>query len=107
MKIDKIWMDGSLVDFADAKVHVLSHVIHYGSGVFEGVRLYEVGNRSAIFRLNDHTKRLIDSAAIYKMKVAYSVEEINAAIIETLKVNQLKSAYIRPLVYRGFKELGP
>ncbi len=99
-------MNGKLVDFHDATVHVLSHVIHYGSGVFEGIRLYRVGEKSAIFRLDDHTKRLIDSARIYKMEVPYSQKEINEAIITTLKENDLTTAYIRPLVYRGFKELG-
>ena len=106
MKVGKIWMDGELVASNEAKIHVLSHVIHYGSGVFEGIRLYDVGSKSAIFRLSDHTKRLIDSASIYKMKVPYSLKEINEAIIETLRANQLKTAYIRPLVYRGFKDLG-
>ncbi len=107
MQINKIWMDGELIKAEDAKIHILSHVIHYGSGIFEGIRLYDLNNgKSGIFRLPDHTKRLIESASIYKMRVPYSQKEIDEAIILTLKENNLNSAYIRPLVYRGYKELG-
>ena len=103
----KIWMNGELVDFADAKIHVLSHVIHYGSGVFEGLRCYD--NRRigpAIFRLKDHTHRLFNSAKVLRMEIPYSEEEINEAIKATLQANGLRSAYIRPLVYRGMGTLG-
>ncbi|BBM89239.1 branched-chain-amino-acid aminotransferase [Spirochaetota bacterium] len=105
-RADKIWMDGNLVDWEASKIHVLSHVVHYGSGVFEGVRLYEVGDRSAVFRLHEHTRRLFESAKTYRMTIPYSETEINEAILETLRVNKLRHAYIRPLVYRGFGELG-
>ncbi len=105
-KADKIWMDGKLVAWEAAKIHVLAHVVHYGSGVFEGVRLYRVGERSAIFRLQEHTRRLLQSARTYRMEPAYNAEQLNAAIVETLRVNHLKSAYIRPLIYRGYEQLG-
>jgi branched-chain amino acid aminotransferase, group I len=104
---EKIWMNGELVSFADARIHVLAHVVHYGSGVFEGLRCYE--NRRlgpAVFRLGDHTRRLFNSAKVLRMEIPYSEEEINAAVLETLRVNGLKSAYIRPLVYRGMGSLG-
>ncbi|MCG6963758.1 MAG: branched-chain amino acid transaminase [Acidobacteria bacterium] len=103
----KIWMNGELVDFADAKIHVLAHVIHYGSGVFEGLRCYDnkrVG--PAVFRLADHTKRLLKSAKVLRMEVPYSAEQLDDAVMQTLRVNELKSAYIRPLVYRGLGTLG-
>lgn len=106
-KADKIWMDGQLIDWDKAQIHVLSHVVHYGSGVFEGIRLYKQENgKSAIFRLEDHTKRIFDSAKIYEMQIPYSVKEINQAIIDTLNANQLKEAYIRPLVFRGYGSIG-
>ncbi len=101
-----IWMDGKFVSWDDAKIHILSHVIHYGSGVFEGLRCYKTPKGSAIFRLHDHTKRLFHSAKIYRMEVPYTEEEINNAIIETIKKNELEDCYIRPLVYRGYNELG-
>ncbi len=103
----KIWMNGRLVDFEDAKIHVLAHVVHYGSGVFEGLRCYE--NRRlgpAVFRLADHTRRLFNSAKVLRMEVPYSQEEVNAAVLEVLRANELTSAYIRPLVYRGLGSLG-
>lgn len=105
-KADKIWMDGKFVNWEDAKIHVLSHVIHYGSGVFEGIRCYKTKTGSAIFRLDDHVHRLYDSARIFRMLPAISKEEMKKAIIETVKVNKLEEAYIRPLIYRGFNELG-
>lgn len=106
IQADKIWLDGQLVDFSEAKIHILSHVVHYGTGAFEGIRLYEVGDKSAIFRLDEHTRRLYDTCKIYRMPVPYTPEELNQAIVETLHANKLKSAYIRPLIYRGFAELG-
>ncbi|MDD5065664.1 MAG: branched-chain-amino-acid transaminase [bacterium] len=106
-KADKIFMDGKFVDWNDAKIHVLSHVIHYGSGVFEGIRCYKTKNGSAIFRLEDHVRRLYDSARIFRMiPPGFSPEEMKKAIIETVRVNKLDEAYIRPLIYRGFHELG-
>ncbi|OQY09024.1 MAG: branched chain amino acid aminotransferase [Fusobacteriia bacterium 4572_132] len=103
---DKIWMNGKFVDWKDANVHVLSHVLHYGSGFFEGIRYYKTKNGSAIFRLEEHIDRLYDSAKIYRTEIPYSKEEFIKALIETLKINKLESAYIRPLVYRGYKEMG-
>lgn len=108
---EKIWMDGEMVDWHQAKVHVLAHVLHYGSGVFEGIRMYKLtsgpnAGKSAVFRLNDHTVRLINSAKIYEMSVPYSIEDINHAICDTLRVNHLESAYIRPLIFRGYGSIG-
>ena len=102
----KIWMDGELVDWKDAKIHVLSHVVHYGSAVFEGIRCYNNKKGSAVFRLNDHVKRLFNSAKIYKMPIPYTQEEIANAIKDIIKINNLKSCYVRPITYRGYGELG-
>ena len=102
----KIWMNGELVDIQDAKVNVLSHVVHYGSSVFEGIRCYETENGPAVFRLEEHMQRLIDSAKIYNMDLGYTKEELIQAVIDTIKANNLKSCYIRPISYRGFYELG-
>jgi branched-chain amino acid aminotransferase len=105
-KVEKIWMNGKLVNWDDAKVHVLSHVIHYGSSVFEGARCYNTKKGPAIFRLKEHTQRLFDSAKIYRMKIPYSEEEINQAIIDLIKTSKLDQCYIRPVVYRGYEQLG-
>ncbi len=102
----KIWMDGEFVALKDAKINILSHVIHYGTSVFEGIRCYETEKGPAVFRLEEHMQRLIDSAKIYKMEIPYTKEELMDAVIETIKVNNLKSCYIRPITYRGFGELG-
>ena len=102
----KIWMDGEFVDWKEAKIHVLSHVVHYGSSVFEGIRCYENQNGSAIFRLKEHVDRLFDSAKIYNMPIPFEKEEIANAIKETITINNLKSCYIRPVTFRGYKELG-
>ncbi|MEJ5166241.1 MAG: branched-chain amino acid transaminase [Thermoanaerobaculia bacterium] len=102
----KIWMNGKFVDFEDAKIHVLSHVVHYGSSVFEGDRCYKTPKGPMIFRLMDHIERLFNSAKIYRMQIPFSKEEIFSACIETVKVNGLKDCYIRPVVYRGFESLG-
>jgi branched-chain amino acid aminotransferase len=105
-KCSKIWMNGKLVDWDDAKIHVLSHVVHYGSSLFEGARCYRTPKGPAIFRLHDHTKRLFDSSKIYRMEIPFAPEEISRAIIELIKVNKLDECYIRPLVYRGYETLG-
>ncbi len=105
-KADKIWFDGKLVDWDKAQIHVLSHALHYGSAAFEGIRLYQVGNRSAVFRLQDHTRRLLESCKIYRIFSPYSFDELNTAIIQTLLANKLTAAYIRPIIFRGFGELG-
>lgn len=106
-EVKKIWMNGKLVDFADAKVHVLTHALHYGSGLFEGIRSYVTKDRGpAIFRLDEHTRRLFDSCKIYRMEIPFSFEEIRQACIETVSANEFEDCYLRPLVYRGFHSLG-
>jgi branched-chain amino acid aminotransferase len=104
--VEKIWMNGKFVDWADAKVHVLSHVIHYGSSFFEGIRCYNTKAGSAVFRLDEHTKRLINSAKIFRAEIPYSFDEINQAIIDTICINNLEACYIRPIAYRGFDDIG-
>ena len=105
-KSDTIWMNGQLVPWDDAKIHVGSHVIHYGSAVFEGVRCYATPEGPAVFRLDAHTDRLYNSAKIYRMDVPYSEAEMSQAILETISANQLDACYIRPIVYRGYGQLG-
>lgn len=102
----KIWMDGQMVDWRDAKVHVLTHTLHYGCGAFEGVRAYEADGGTAIFRLDAHTRRLFNSAKILRMKIPFSEDQINAAQKEVVRANGLKSCYIRPLVWLGSEKLG-
>ncbi len=102
----KVWMDGRMVDFADARVHVLGHTLHYGVGVFEGIRGYSTSHGPAIFRLKEHVDRLVASARIYHMPIPYSPAEIARAIIETQAANDILPSYIRPLVYRGEPGLG-
>ncbi len=106
MKADKIWMDGKMVDWDKAQVHVCTHALHYGSGVFEGIRAYETEKGTAVFRLKEHIDRLYNSAKILKMEIPYPKEEFKQAVKNTIKENNLKSCYIRPLVYRGFEQLG-
>jgi branched-chain amino acid aminotransferase len=106
-EVKKIWMNGRLVDFADAKIHVLTHAIHYGSGLFEGIRCYNTKNSGpAIFRLKEHTRRLYDSCKIYRMEVPFTPEEFMQACLETVAANDFDDCYLRPLVYRGFHSLG-
>ncbi len=106
-KAEKIWFDGKLVNWDDAQVHVLTHTLHYGAGVFEGIRAYCcVDGKSAVFRLKDHVVRLFDSAKIIGIKIPFTIDEIVDAIIETLKVNGLKEGYIRPLVFIGDGAMG-
>ena len=102
----KIWMDGELVEWRDAKIHVLTHTLHYGCGVFEGVRAYETAQGPAIFRLAEHTERLFNSAKILRMKIPFSQDQINAAQREIIRVNGLKSGYIRPLAWLGSEKMG-
>jgi branched-chain amino acid aminotransferase len=102
----KIWMNGTLVDWADAKIHVASHVVHYGSAVFEGARCYETPRGSACFRLDAHLNRLFDSAKIYRMDMSLSYEDLRQAVMDTIKANEFKACYIRPIVYRGYHTLG-
>ena len=101
-----IWYDGKLVPWRDANTHVLTHTLHYGMGVFEGVRCYNTVDGPAIFRLRDHTNRLFNSAAIYQMKIPFTREEIEAAQIACVRENKLESCYIRPIVFYGSNALG-
>lgn len=102
-----IWMDGEFVPWKDAKIHVLSHVIHYGSGVFEGIRCYATDKGPEIFRLKDHLIRLKNSAKMYRMELPFSIEDLRKATKELIKINELESAYIRPVVYRGYGTIHP
>lgn len=95
-----------MVDWKDATIHVMSHVIHYGSAVFEGIRCYDTAKGPAIFRLKEHTRRLFDSAKIYRMEIPFSQDVINKATVETVRINDLSSAYIRPIAFRGYDSLG-
>lgn len=104
--VAKIWINGKLIDWADAKIHVLSHVVHYGSSWFEGIRCYETKKGSAIFRLDKHLERLYDSTKIYHAQIPYTRAELESAILETIQVNKMKSCYIRPIVYRGYGDVG-
>lgn len=101
-----IWMDGALVDWRDAKVHVLTHSLHYGSGAFEGIRAYDTETGPAVFRLEDHLKRFERSGKILNMKVPYTVEELTAAHLEVVRANKLNATYLRPLLYYGTEKLG-
>ena len=102
----KVWMNGSLIEWADAKIHIASHVIHYGSGVFEGARCYATPRGSACFRLDAHMRRLYDSAKIYRMEPTIAQGPLTDAVLETIKANGFKACYIRPIVYRGYHALG-
>lgn len=105
-KTEKIWMDGKFVDWDNATVHILTHTLHYGLGVFEGIRCYETKKGPAIFRLGEHIDRLFNSARIFLMDIQYPKEEIKDAIIKTIKVNKIRECYIRPLVYIGYGAMG-
>ncbi|NLV73369.1 MAG: branched-chain amino acid transaminase [Chloroflexi bacterium] len=103
---DYIWMDGEFVLWADAQVHVLSHALHYGTSVFEGIRCYETPAGPAVFSLDAHTQRLLNSCKVYRMELPYTKEQVNRAIADTILKNKLPSCYIRPLAFRGFGQLG-
>jgi len=105
-EMDTIWMDGALVPWADAKIHVLTHALHYGSGVFEGIRAYKTDRGAAVLRLTEHLKRLTRSAKLYYMPVPYTVEQLYDATFEVLESNKLDAGYIRPLIFRGYGEMG-
>jgi branched-chain amino acid aminotransferase len=102
----KIWMNGKLVEWKDATIHIASHVIHYGSGVFEGARCYATPKGSACFRLDEHMQRLMNSAKIYRMAYPLDLGGWRDAVLQTIRVNEMKACYIRPLVYRGYETLG-
>ncbi|MEM3061129.1 MAG: branched-chain-amino-acid transaminase [Candidatus Bathyarchaeia archaeon] len=99
-------MNGRFVNWNEAKVHVLTHALHYGTGVFEGIRCYETKYGSAVFRLSDHMKRLFNSAKVYLIKIPYSIDELCEAVKETIRVNKLKECYIRPIAFFGYGDMG-
>jgi branched-chain amino acid aminotransferase len=105
-KVDTIWMNGKLVSWDDAKIHVLSHVIHYGSSWFEGIRCYDTAKGPAIFRLDRHIRRLFDSTKIYRTEIPYTEAQVEEAILGTIRANKMKACYIRPIVYRGYGDVG-
>ncbi len=105
-KMDYIWFNGELVAWDKATIHVLSHVVHYGTSFFEGIRCYETPKGTAIFRLTPHMRRLVDSAKIYRTEIPYSLDQMVAAVKETVQANKLRAGYIRPVVYRGYGEIG-
>ena len=105
-KTSKIWHNGNLIPWEDATLHVMSHVIHYGSSVFEGIRCYAQPQGSAIFRLPEHMQRLLDSAKIYRMELPYSLDELCAAVVDLIEANGIAPCYIRPIVLRGYGEIG-
>lgn len=104
--VNKIWQDGKFIDWDEAKVHVLAHALHYGSGVFEGVRFYKTPKKSAVFRLKEHIERLFYSAGIIKMTIPFTPEEIMSAILENIRLNGIESGYIRPLAIYGYGKMG-
>ncbi len=103
---EKIWMNGSFVKWDDAKVHILTHSMHYGTAVFEGIRCYKTANGSAVFRLHEHVDRLFDSAHICQMDIPHTRKAVNEAILETIRVNKIDACYIRPLAYLGYGAMG-
>ena len=105
-EVGKIWMNGKLVPFKDAKVHVLTHALHYSTAVFEGIRCYNTPNGSAIFRLPEHIDRFFNSSKLYGMKIRYTKKQIIDAIIKTVKTSGLKECYIRPIAYYGYGTMG-
>ncbi len=105
-ELKKIWMDGKLVDWKEAKIHVLTHTLHYGGGVFEGIRAYKTEKGPAVFRLPEHIKRLFYSASCLEMEIPFSEEEIKQAVLDTIKINEIEECYIRPLVFFGYGKMG-
>ncbi|MCC6396478.1 MAG: branched-chain amino acid transaminase [Bacteroidetes bacterium] len=105
-KVEKIWMNGSLVGWDEARIHVLSHVVHYGTSWFEGIRCYDTAKGPAIFRLDKHIARLFDSLKIYRTELPYTEAQVESAILETIRANKMRACYIRPVVYRGYGEVG-
>ena len=103
---DKIWFDGELIPWEQATIHIASHVLHYGSSVFEGIRAYDTTNGTAIFCLGQHIDRLYNSCKIFRMEIPYAKEQLKQAIVETVKTNHDRACYIRPLVFRGYGSLG-
>ncbi|MEM3737453.1 MAG: branched-chain amino acid transaminase [Candidatus Bathyarchaeia archaeon] len=106
IEMDYIWLNGRLVPWKDAKIHVLTHALHYGSGVFEGIRCYDTSEGPAVFRLDDHLKRLWNSAAAFFMKIPYTIGELHEAVVSLIRANKLHECYIRPIAYFGYSEMG-
>jgi branched-chain amino acid aminotransferase len=104
--VDKVWMNGEMVAWEDANVHILTHALHYGSGVFEGIRCYETAKGPAVFRLRDHLERMERSAKILMMEIPFSVDELLNATFDLITANELRSCYVRPIAYRAFGEMG-
>jgi branched-chain amino acid aminotransferase len=104
--LSKIWMDGKMVDWDDAKIHVLTHGLHYGMAVFEGIRAFQTPNGSAIFRLDEHVERFLNSAKIYQMDLGYSAKELSKACLDFVRVNHMKEVYIRPIAFTSYGEMG-
>lgn len=102
----KIWIDGSLVNWDEAKIHILTHSLHYGTGVFEGIRCYKTINGQAVFRLPEHIRRLMDSGKIYLMNIQYSKDQLQEAVIDTIKANEIEECYIRLIAYYGYGKMG-
>ena len=105
-EVEKIWMDGELVPWHEARIHVLTHSLHYGSGVFEGIRAYSTSQGPAVFRLTDHINRLFNSAKVFLIDIPFSPRELIEAVKETVRANDLDACYIRPIVYLGYGEMG-
>ncbi|MBZ5535510.1 MAG: branched-chain amino acid transaminase [Acidobacteriia bacterium] len=106
VKASKIWANGKMIDWDDATIHVLSHVVNYGSSIFEGIRCYKTPKGPAVFRLSDHIERLFDSCKVYRIEIPYTPEQISNAILELVRVNRLEQCYIRPIVLRGYGDIG-
>jgi branched-chain amino acid aminotransferase len=104
---EHIWRNGELIPWADANIHVMSHVVHYGSSIFEGIRCYTQGDSGAgVFRLHEHMQRFLDSGKIYRMPLPYTVEQLNAAVVDVIEANGIAPCYIRPVAFRGYGEIG-
>src|SRR3970282_1383639 len=103
---EKIWHNGKFIGWDDAKIHVLSHVVSYGSGIFEGIRCYKTKQGPAIFRLREHMQRLINSCRIYRMELPYSVDELSSVALELVRANKMEACYVKPIVLRGYGEVG-
>lgn len=103
---DYIWMNGEFVKWEDANIHICSHVVHYGSSVFEGLRIYKTPDGPVAFRLREHSRRLRDSGRIYRMDIPYTAEQLDQAILDTVAINKMEECYVRPIAYRGYKTLG-
>lgn len=105
-KTSKIWMNGKFVDWDSATIHVLSHVVHYGTSWFEGIRCYDTAKGPAVFRLDRHVRRLFDSLKIYRTEAPFTPDQVTAAILETIRANSMRACYIRPVIYRGYGDVG-